>query len=970
MMLNKILFPLFFCILFHFSFIFNFADANQQEAEALIKWKQSLHSHNQSFLSSWSRSTGFTAKNSNVINPCHWLGVGCENGYVTRLNLTNVGLTGTLYAFNFSSLSNLTFLDLHDNNLFGNIPSSISNLTKLTSLHLGNNQFTGKLPLELGKMTTLTYLNFINNFLSGHIPSSLGNLTSLSHLIVGNNRFVGTIPPKLGNLVSLKELRINLNNLTGPLPPSIGNLRGLKVLSVYGNKLSGSIPKEFDNLTNLTLCFFSNNTISGSLPAKLCQGGILQDFCASNNRFSGTVPKGLKNCTSLTRLRLDRNHFVGNITEDFGVYPVVDYIDLSYNNFEGEISSNWARCKNMTSLKISDNNITGKIPPELGLATKLQYLDLSSNQLVGVIPKELGNLKSLFNLTLSNNKLIGNIPNELGNLLDLASLDLGGNGLNGTIPEGIGNCLKMINLNLSRNSLSGVIPWQIGNLVNLQVLLDLSRNSLSGEIPLQLGKLDSLEDLDLSHNNLSGQIPSTFDQMQSLMSVDMSYNNLEGPLPDGKVFTNAPLESFMGNKALCGNITGLMPCPRALNISKRNGKDLVILIMTPIIGVGASLCIIVAVALYLLKGVKREKTRRIGSHRENMFSIWSFDGKLVYEDINEATEGFDTKYCIGVGGHGTVYKAVLSTGQIVAVKKLKTAQNPGFVKGKNFEAEIEALSKIRHRNIVKLNGFCSHAQHSLLVYEYLERGSLGKLLGNEKEARELDWEKRVNVIKGIANALCYMHYDCSPPIIHRDVSSNNVLLDRDYEARVSDFGTARLLCLDSCNLTELAGTYGYIAPELAYTMKPTKKCDVYSFGVVALEVIRGSHPGDLISPSSSSSVYTSSSSSSAISDTSLLENIPNLIPKDLLDTRLPYPSSGLAHEIAIIIKLALECIKDDPHVRPTMQYVCHQLQPTRKLALSNSIGKIMSWNEGECSSEGAKSMRSSSCSSGHKVDIV
>ncbi|XP_021776226.1 probable leucine-rich repeat receptor-like protein kinase At1g35710 [Chenopodium quinoa] len=623
----------------------------------------------------------------------------------------------------------------------------------------------------------------------------------------------------------------------------------------------------------------------------------------------------------------------------------------------------------MTSLKISDNNITGKIPPELGLATKLQYLDLSSNQLVGVIPKELGNLKSLFNLTLSDNKLIGSIPNELGNLLDLASLDLGGNGLNGTIPEGIGNCLKMINLNLSRNSLSGVIPWQIGNLVSLQVLLDISRNSLSGEIPLQLGKLVSLEDLDLSHNNLSGQIPSTFDQMQSLMSVDMSYNNLEGPLPDGKVFTNAPLESFMGNKALCGNITGLMPCPRALNISKRNGKDRVILITAPIIGVGA-LCIIVAVALYLLKGGKGEKTRKLGSHRENMFSIWSFDGKLVYKDINEATEGFDAKYCIGEGGHGTVYKAVLSTGQIVAVKKLKTAQNPGFVKGKNFEAEIEALSKIRHRNIVKLNGFCSHAQHSLLVYEYLERGSLGKLLGNAKEARELDWEKRINVIKGIANALCYMHYDCSPPIIHRDVSSNNVLLDRDYEARVSDFGTARLLCLDSCNLTELAGTYGYIAPELAYTTKPTKKCDVYSFGVVALEVIRGSHPGDLISPSSSSSAYTSSSSSSAASNTSLLESTPNLIPKDLLDTRLPYPASGLAHEIAIIIKLALECIKDDPHVRPTMQYVCHQLQPTRKLALSNSIEKIMSWNGCESSSEGAKSMRSSSCSSGHKVDIV
>ncbi|KMT01486.1 hypothetical protein BVRB_9g214930 [Beta vulgaris subsp. vulgaris] len=945
-MLAQTLYPLFlslfFCIPLKFSLLFNFAGATQHEAEALIKWKHSLHSQNHSFLSSWALPRDvLSAKHSTIITPCHWLGVGCDNGSVTRLNLTNVGLTGTLYAFNFSSLPNLSYLDLHDNNLFGNIPSSITNLTKLTSLHLGDNQFSGEIPSELGnKITSLKNLNLINNFFSGNIPFSLGNLSSLSLLILGNNRLVGTIPSELGHLTLLNELRINLNNLTGPIPPSIGNLRGLKVLSVYGNNLSGTLPKEFDKLTNLTLCFLSNNTISGSLPEKICQGGILQDFCASNNRFSGTVPKGLKNCTSLTRLRLDRNHLVGNIAEDFGVYPTVDYIDLSYNNFEGEISSNWAKCKNMTSLKISDNFITGKIPAELRKATKLHFLDLSSNRLVGGIPKELGNLQSLFNLTLSNNKLSGNIPRELGNLLDLAYLDLGANGLEGTIPEEIGNFPKMIYLNLSRNNLTGAIPWQIGNLVSLQVLLDLSRNSLSGTIPLQLGNLDNLEVLNLSHNHLSGEIPSTFDKLQSLILVDVSYNNLEGPLPHNKVFTNAPLDSFLGNRALCGNITGLLPCPATLNISKRKDKDhRVTLITAPIIGVGLLVCILVVIAFCLLKGERRVKTRKVDSRRENMFSIWSFDGKLVYEDIKGATEGFDAKYCIGEGGHGSVYKAVLSTGQIVAVKKLKTVQNPSFENQKDFETEIEALTKIRHRNIVKLQGFCSHAQHSLLVCEYLERGSLGKLLVNETEAIELDWEKRINVIKGIANALCYLHYDCSPPIIHRDVSSNNVLLDQDYEARVSDFGTARVLCLDSSNLTELAGTYGYIAP------------------------------GSLISPtSSSSSVDSTSSSSATVSYTSLLGN-DQLISKDLLDNRLPYPSSEVAHEIAIIIKVAFECIRPDPHMRPNMQYVCYQLVPTRRTSDPTEIEKVMS--EDESSSQGTRSMRSCSSSSSHnRVDIV
>lgn len=113
---------------------------------------------------------------------------------------------------------------------------------------------------------------------------------------------------------------------------------------------------------------------------------------------------------------------------------------------------------------------------------------------------------------------------------------------------------------------------------------------------------------------------------------------------------------------------------------------------------------------------------------------------------------------------------------------------------------------------MKLHGFCLHAKQSFLVYEYLERGSLARILDNVEQATELDWSKRINIVKGVVNALCYMHHDCKPPIIHRDISSSNILLDRKYEARVSDFGTARLIKLDSSNWTGLAGTYGYIAP--------------------------------------------------------------------------------------------------------------------------------------------------------------
>jgi len=146
------------------------------------------------------------------------------------------------------------------------------------------------------------------------------------------------------------------------------------------------------------------------------------------------------------------------------------------------------------------------------------------------------------------------------------------------------------------------------------------------------------------------------------------------------------------------------------------------------------------------------------------------------------------------------------------VKKLLSPHDGEVAQQKEFINEIRALTEIRHRNIVKLHGFCSHSQHSLLIYEYLESGSLATILSNDGGAKELDWNKRVNIIKSVAHALCYMHHDCSPPIVHKDISSKNILLDSEYVAHVSEFGIAKLLNQDSSNWTSLAGTYGYIAP--------------------------------------------------------------------------------------------------------------------------------------------------------------
>ncbi|KAL4382444.1 hypothetical protein AHAS_Ahas04G0234100 [Arachis hypogaea] len=808
-----------------------------------------------------------------------------EIGRLTNLRLLYLSentLNGTIPSV-ITNLSCLSALLLHNNTLSGLIPPSLWNMSKLNYLFLNGNRLSGSIPASIGNLANLIGLTLDSNHLSGPIPSTIGNMTLLSYLFLGRNNFFGQIPASIGNLINLDTLELERNNFSGYIPDTIGNLKQLTRLDLSFNKFSSKLPQTMNNFTILEDFLVTECNLTGHLPTQICLGGSLVYLSAEGNHFTGPVPTSLKNCSSIVRIALHGNQIEGDITKAFGIYPNLKYIDLSDNKFYGQISPDWGKSHSLLNLIMSNNNISGHIPKQIAEAAKLGRLHLSSNQLTGQVPKELGRLKNLLELEITGNELSGNIPTEVVKLPNLLEMNLSNNKLEGSIPE--------------------------FHITQILYSLDLSGNMLHGPIPTVLGELKQLQLLNLSHNNLSGTIPSSFDSMSSLVYLNISYNQLEGPLPNNEAFLHASIESLKNNKGLCGNVTGLVACPRISPIRKNH--KVVLLVLLLVFGVLILVLCVVAVSMYIIcRRARMKEDPAKEAKAEEHFSIWSHDGKMAFETIIEATNNFDDKYLIGIGGQGSVYRAELP-GKVVAVKKLHMESDADDkFNSKAFENEIKALTEMKHRNIIKLYGFCQHSQFSFLVYKYLDGGSLDHVLGDEKQATAFDWERRVNVVKGVANALSYMHHGCKPPIVHRDISSKNVLLDSEYEAHVSDFGTVKFLQPGSNWTTPAGVTYGYGAPELVQTMEVTEKCDVYSFGVLCFEILMGKHPADLInsllSPSTASITY-------------------NLLLVDVIDQRPPHPEKSVVGEIMLITKWALECLSQSPQFRPTMHQVSKEL---------------------------------------------
>lgn len=274
-----------------------------------------------------------------------------------------------------------------------------------------------------------------------------------------------------------------------------------------------------------------------------------------------------------------------------------------------------------------------------------------------------------------------------------------------------------------------------------------------------------------------------------------------------------------------------------------------------------------------------------------------------FEILVAATKDFHPTHKLGEGGFGPVFKGKLSDGREIAVKKLSQTSNQGK---KEFRNEAQLLARVQHRNVVNLLGYCVHGVEKLLVYEYVSNESLDKLLFKSKKGEELDWNRRFDIIRGIARGLLYLHEDSHNCIIHRDIKASNVLLDDKWVPKIADFGMARLFPEDQTHVnTRVAGTNGYMAPEYVLHGQLSVKADVFSFGVVVLELISGQK---------------NSTFSLHGEDHSLLDCAYKLYKKgksfELVDPALA--SSADPEQIAMCIQLGLLCTQGDPQLRPTM----------------------------------------------------
>ncbi|XP_011092238.1 probable leucine-rich repeat receptor-like protein kinase At5g49770 isoform X1 [Sesamum indicum] len=858
-------------------------------------------------------------------DPCghNWDGISCSDTRVISITLASI-------------------------NLSGHLSSDIKGLSALETLDLSYNKgMTGPLPSSIGNLQELSSLILVGCGFSGPIPSSIGSLQQLVYLSLNSNKFVGEIPPSIGNLSNLYWLDLADNKLSGTIPVSKGSTPGLDMLvhtkhfHFGNNQLSGEIPSQlFSSKLTLIHLLLESNQLSGNIPSSLGLVQTLEVVRLDRNSLSGSIPENLNNLTSVQELYLASNKLTGPLPNLTGM-DLLNYVDLSNNPFDVTGIPPWiSSLPSLTSLILENTHVEGQLPVSLFSLFQLQTVALKNNRINGTLNIGSNYSNQLQLIDLQNNFvdsfaqrggygpqiiLVGNPICDEGGTESYCVVPPQTNSSYSTPPE---NCtpLPCDSDKTASSTCKCAYPYSgnlffrspsFSNFGNSTIFASLEEKLMatfmSHSQPVDSVTVSNPTKNEVGYLVLDLQVfPSGQDHFNrtgiSRIGFILSNQTFKPPHVFGPFYFNG------NNYPYFADVTG----------GSHKSPSTSIIIGSAVGGSVLFLLLLLA-GVYALRQKRRAET---AVKKNDPFGSWDPSTRsggvpqlkgsrcFSFEELKKCTNNFSEMNGIGSGGFGKVYRGTLPNGRLVAIKRAQQGSSQG---GLEFKNEIELLSRVHHKNLVSLVGFCFDQGEQMLVYEYMINGTLKDSLTGRSGIR-LDWMRRLRIALGAARGVQYLHDLADPPIIHRDIKSNNILLDERLNAKVADFGLSKLMGETESGhvTTQVKGTMGYLDPEYYMTQQLTEKSDVYSFGIVLLELLTAKSPIER-------GKYIVREVKVAMDKTKEMYNLQGVLDPIVAANMAP----GSVEKFA---DLALRCVQESGLNRPMMSEVVKEIENIMELA--------------------------------------
>ncbi|KAJ6687246.1 hypothetical protein OIU79_016878 [Salix purpurea] len=703
------------------------------------------------------------------------------------------------------------------------------------------------------------------------------------------------------------------------------NISGFKRTRVGRLNPSFSV-ESLANCTLLETFNASGFSLPGSIPDLFgYKLGFLMVLDLRSTSVTGPIPASLGNLTRLNALYLGSNDLAGSLPVALGQLMQLSVLDLSRNSFTGPVPSEFGLLRNLSSLDLSSNYFSGSIPSSFGSISRLKFLNLSDNSLMGSVPVELGNLSSLVELNLSMNALSGLLPAEFIRMRNLEVLVLRDNRLEGRLPDGLFSSLaKLRILELRENKFAGALPVALWSLQNLQVL-DVSANNFTADLSnfSLKGHASGTVFINLSNNQLYGT-PACLSE--NCNSIDLSGNYFQGKVP----FSSPRNESRQ------------QPLPSPAPKERKRW----IYILVGLLGGVGFITILVLVIVVVLRKFSNTITNERGSADvgrvpdgdspplpKDPTSESSPRESFTYEQLLGLTSEFSERNLIKHGHSGDLYQGFLEGGIPIVVKRI----NLHSLKHYSYMIELEFLSKYSHARFVPLLGHClENENQKLLVYKYMPNRDLAESLYRvtkfeDDGLQSLDWITRLKIAAGAAEGLSYLHHECNPPLVHRDVQASSILLDDKFEVRLGSLSGVRVQEGDmhqSVLTRFMRKSQSSVSdPGTSGSSPATCAHDVYCFGKVLLELVTGKLGISKSDDATTREWLEHTLAQISIHDRELVAKIVD--PSMIVD-------EDLLEEVWAMAIVARSCLNSKPSRRPPMKYVLKALENPLKVVRYDS----------------------------------